>query len=42
MLHALTLVLLTPIICPEAELSDKKKKSFVPSTIELGTISELG
>jgi len=26
MLHAQTLVLLTPTLCPEADLSDKQKK----------------
>jgi len=44
MLHAQTLVLLTRILCPEAEISDKqkKKKRVVQSTSELGTTSERG
>lgn len=44
MLHAQPLVLLTRILYPEAELSDKpkKKKCVVPSTSELDTTSERG
>jgi len=44
MLHAQTLVLLTRNLRPDAELSDKqkKKKSLVTSTSELGTTSERG
>ena len=44
MLRAQTLALLTHILSPEAELSDKQKKrggECVPSTSELSTISQL-
>jgi len=42
MLHAQTLVLLTRILCPEAEISDKQKKKKTRFSIQKGTWDKKG